>query len=84
MSDWSETLSACEILIRKHAPMMMRVGENLREERDYSYLVGTHRPPVTPEAAERMKRLRDSGLTIEQVARKCRVSWRTAWKFTKQ
>lgn len=81
MSAVSETVLACETLLRKHAPLMMQVGE--REERDYSYLVGTYKPPVTPDTAARMKELRASGKTIEQVARAVGVSWRTAWKFTK-
>jgi len=79
----SQTYEACEALIRKHAPLMMRVGD-YREPKECGRVgvPAQWKPPTHGRTIARMKRLRAQGVPIGDIARKCRVSWRTAWKLS--
>lgn len=77
-----DTLHNCVALIERNAPLLMRVGDEL-PKRSVRRLQGPFRPPTPRRTVARMIQLRADGLTIEQVARVARVSWRTAWLHTK-
>jgi hypothetical protein len=70
----------CESLIKRYAPLMMRVGD--RPEETERPVAGVWRPPVHPRTIARMKQMRQQGRPIGDIARKCGLSWRTAWKHT--
>jgi len=79
-----EAFAACESLLRKYAPLYLEIGDPLREERDpKAQLIGPWRPPTTARTRSRMKRLRRNGYTIEEIAKRCGVTWGTAWKWSR-
>lgn len=76
----SATFSACEALINKHAPMLMRISE--ADEPKAIRIPCAWKPPVPNKTIRQMQTLRRNGVTIGDIARQCRVSWRTAWKHS--
>lgn len=72
----TDSFQAVETLIRRNAPLMMIVGDSLRPE-------PAPRRRVHCRTIARMKHLRMDGQTIGDIARACRVSWRTAWLHSK-
>lgn len=77
----TDSFSRIEALIRKHAPVLMRVGEPLRPERPLNRLVGAWRPKIHPRTVAKMRRLRASGMTIGDIARAVRVTYRTTQSY---
>ena len=78
-----EAFRACESLLRKYAPLYIEVGEPLKKERDpNAQLIGEWKPRTTARTRARMKRLRRSGYTIEEIAKKCGCTWSTAWRWS--
>lgn len=77
----TDTFARCEALIRRHAPLWLRV-EPIREERERER-ERNFRPPTTLRLRQRMKKLRQAGMPIGDIARACRVTWRTAWKYSR-
>lgn len=76
------SFEACEVLIQKHAPLLMVVGDDLPRTAICNRVPQTYRTPIHPNTKAKMNRLRSAGLTIGEVARKCRVGWRTVWQYT--
>jgi hypothetical protein len=77
------TFEACEMLIKKHAPLLMRVGYD--EPRQYvsGRIPSAYRPPIPGKTINRMKKLRAQGKTIWDIARAVQVTWKTAWRHSK-
>lgn len=79
----SEAVTSCEILIRKHAPLYLKVGEPLKDDSIRRYRVYSGwKAAVHPRTIAAMRRMRGAGVTIGEIARKYRVSWSTALKHT--
>jgi hypothetical protein len=84
MSANVDAFSACEALLRKYAPLYLEIGEPLRKDRDPdAQMVGPWRPPTSARTRSRMQRLRRSGYTIEQIAKRCGVTWGTACRWSR-
>ena len=77
----TDSFARIEAMICKHAPVLMRVGEPLREEQPLNRLVGAWRPKIDERTVAKMRRLRAMGMTIGDVARACRVTYRTTNKY---
>lgn len=68
-------------LLERHAPLMMRVADGPERE-PLRRIIGAFRPKIHPATVSKLRRLRGDGATIGDAARECRVSWRTAWKYS--
>lgn len=77
----TESFSRIEAMIRKHAPVLMRVGEPLRAEQPLKRLVGAWRPKIHGKTVAKMRRLRAGGMTIGDIARAVRVTYRTTQRY---
>ena len=77
----TDSFSRIEALLRKHAPVLMRVGEPLRPEQPLNRLVGAWRPKIHRATVAKMRRLRAGGMTIGDIARKVRVTYRTTQRY---
>ena len=82
MSYETDSFARIEAMLEKHAPLLMRVGDDLKPEAPHR-LIGPWRPPTPARIAAKMRRMRARGMTIGEIARAVRVSWRTAWLLTK-
>lgn len=80
----TDSFSAIEALIMKHAPLLMRVGGDEMRRDKRAGVPSKWRPSITSKTVSRMKRLRADGSSIGEIARACRVSWSTAWRHSKQ
>ena len=49
-----DSFSACEWLIKKHAPLMLRIGEPLREESKPRCVTGAYRKPISRKIRQRI------------------------------
>lgn len=65
----------------RDAPVLMRVGAPLREESPANRIVGAWRPKIHRTTVAKMRRLRATGMTIGDVARTVRVSYRTTQQY---
>ena len=80
----NEAFQACEALLRKYAPLYLNVGEPVGKERDPDIQsIGPWKAPTSLRTRARMKRLRAKGLTIEQIAKRCGVTWGTACRWSR-
>jgi len=79
--DTGESFAACEWLLKKHANLWLKIDDVKPEVR--RAIIGPYVPPIPKESVERMKQLKASGLSIGEIAKECKVSWRTAWKHSK-
>lgn len=70
-----------EAMIRKHAPVLMRVGDPLRAEQPLNRLVGAWRPKIHGKTVAKMRRLRAEGMTIGNIARDVGVTYRTTQRY---
>jgi hypothetical protein len=82
MSFHRESFTACEWLIKKHSPLLLRIGPPLEEEKPEREGV-TGRRPIDSKLVDRMRSLRSCGMTIPQIARQCGVSLRSVWKYSR-
>lgn len=71
-----------ENMFAKHAPLFLRVGGE--PEKKDTRIKPTYHPPCAPATIRKMRHMRAEGFVIGDIARTCGVSWRTAWKHTKQ
>ena len=78
----SESFAACEWLLKKHAGLWLKIDDNKPDK--IRAIIAPYVPEIKVKNIERMKRMRANGLTIEQISRSCRVSWRTAWKYSQK
>lgn len=84
MSDTSAAFTRMEAMIRKHAPLLMKVGDALPTRKPTDRRVSPRqRPRITKAEMALMFKLRKQGMTIGDIARKIRVSWHTVQKKTK-
>ena len=80
--NYTDTFSACELLIRKHAKLWLKVGDFV-EKPPTSRIIGKWRPAVDRKMKVKMQALRRKGMTVGDIARKVRVSWNTALKHSR-
>ena len=73
---------AIEALIRKHAPIYLKAEEPEKPKRVCDWKPGPYRPPTSSALRAQMKQMRREGMTIGDIARACKVTWRTAWKHS--
>lgn len=84
MSANVDAFLACEALLQKYAPVYLEIGEPLREDRDpKAQIIGPWKPPTSAQMRSRMRRLRRNGYTIEQIAKRCGVTWGTACRWSR-
>lgn len=84
MNDISEAFARMEAMICKHAPLLMRVGDYVEpREAKHVGLPAKWKPPTHANTIAKMRRLRSQGMTIGEIARKCKVGWQTAWLHSK-
>ena len=78
-----DSFAAIEALFERHAPLLLRVGD-YQENRGSTRrgLPMQYRPPINGKIIARMQRLRNEGMTIGDIARKCGCTWSTAWRHT--
>ena len=77
------TFDAIEALIRKHAPLYLKAGEPEKPKRVCEWKPGPYRPPTSAALRAQMKQMRREGMSIGDIARACKVTWRTAWQLSK-
>jgi hypothetical protein len=77
----SEAYARMEAMIKRHAPLLMRVGDPLKPDRPLNRLLGKYRPKIDAPTVAKILRLRKKGMTIGKIARSVRVSYRTTQKY---
>lgn len=77
----TDSFARIEAMIRKHAPVLMRVGEPLSPERPMNHIVGAWRPKIHGRTVAKMRRLRARGMTIGEIARAVRVTYGTTSRY---
>ena len=83
MSYAVDSFANCEAILRRHAALYLRVGDfKERAECERVGIQGQWKPPTTGRAIAKMRRMRASGMTISDIARACKSTWRTTWKHT--
>jgi hypothetical protein len=76
------TFSAIEELLQKHAPFYLKEETPEKPKRICDWKQGEWRPPTSAALRGQMKQMRREGMTIGDIARACKVTWRTAWKHS--
>lgn len=71
-----------ESLFYRFAPEFI-VGVSIKSSRKRDWKQGQWRPPTSKQKRILMQRMRSEGMTIGDIARACKVTWRTAWKHSK-
>ena len=79
----TDSFAACEAILRRNAPLYLRVGDfKERAECERVGIQGQWKPPTSGRTIAKMRQMRASGMTISDIARACRSTWRTTWKHT--
>lgn len=74
--------NAIEAMVRRWAPVYMKAGEPEKPKRIFDWQQGPWRPPTSKALRAQMQQMRREGMTIGDIARACKVTWRTAWKHS--
>jgi hypothetical protein len=76
------TFAAIEALFEKHAPLYLKDTAPEKPKRICDWQQGEWKPPTSHALRAQMKQMRREGMTIGDIARACKVTWRTAWKHS--
>ena len=77
----TESFAACEWLLKKHANLWLKIDDDKPEVR--RAFIGKYVPKISNNTVQDIKHLKNNGISIGEIARKCKVSWRTAWKYSR-